>query len=363
MNKDQPPHRAVLIGLGGIGANRATESSIYGSMPRSHAEAYARHPWAELTAVCDLSPDLLEKFRQEWKDVWPDIRTYTNADEMFEAQSPSLVSVVTSDHAHADLVVNAARTQSVRAILCEKPIATTLADADRMIEATQAEGVLLSIEHTRRWDSRYVTARSLIESGDLGPVRTIHSELYSQRAMLFRNGTHSIDLINYYAQGDAAWVVAELEEGFDDFTEYRGDGGRDPDQEPYASAYIRYHNGVRAFYNSYKTDFPGSQVTITCEQGRVELSDHHARVIRGKSHFEWPATDLVVAGLTYERIIGALHELIHCLEHGTQLVSDGYQGRKTLELILAMMASHQRGNHRVDLPLNADDPDTKGGNA
>ena len=345
-------HRAVLIGLGGIGANRPPDDSIYGTMPRSHAQAYALHPAAELTAVCDLNQEMLERFKADWHDVWPNMRTYTDADEMFAAEEPSLVSVVTSDHAHADLVVNAARTPSVRAILCEKPIATTLADADRMIEATDAEGVLLSIEHTRRWDSRYVEAKRLIASGELGPVRTIHAELYSQRAMLFRNGTHLIDQINYYADGDAAWLMADLEEGYEDFTEYRGDGGRDPDSEPYASAYIRYDNGVRAFYNSYKMDFPGSQIVITCEQGRLELSDQHAHVIRGKSHYEWPTTDLVVGGFMYERLIGALHELIHTLEHGGKLVSDGPEGRKTLELILAMMASHEHGNARIDLPLN-----------
>ncbi|HCV23320.1 MAG TPA: Gfo/Idh/MocA family oxidoreductase [Candidatus Latescibacteria bacterium] len=350
-----PTYRAVLIGLGGIGGMRAATAAggaeTYGPMPQSHAEAYQRHPQANLTAVCDLRPEALEQFRENWKDVWPDLRTYTDAKQMLAEESPDLVSVVTSDHAHANLVVDAAQTESVRAILCEKPIATTLADADRMIEATAEAGVLLSIEHTRRWDAQHSEAKRLLVSGELGPVRTIHAELYSQRAMLFRNGTHQIDLINYFADGDPAWVVAELEEGFDHYTEYQGDGGKDPDSEPYASAYIRYDNGVRAFYNTYKTDFPGSQIVVTCEAGRLEMSDRHGRVIRGASHFEWSSTDLVAGSLMYERIVGALHELIHTLEHGGTLVSDGAEGRKTLEVILAIMASHEAGNNRVDLPL------------
>ena len=52
---------------------------------------------------------------------------------------------------------------------------------------------------------------------------------------------------------------AELEEGFDHFTEYESDGGHDPATDPAASAYIHFANGVRAFYNSLKIDLPGSQ--------------------------------------------------------------------------------------------------------
>ena len=346
-------YRAVIVGLTGIGARRPPEPTdlpLYGSMPASHAAAYYRHPQTEVTGVCDIRQELLDEFRENWADVWPEVRCYTDYREMLEKESPDLVSVATSDHFHADITVNAAE-GSTRGILCEKPIATTLADADRMIEATAEAGVLLSIEHTRRWDAQHSEAKRLLASGELGPVRTIHAELYSQRAMLFRNGTHQIDLINYFADGDPAWVVAELEEGFDHYTEYQGDGGKDPDSEPYASAYIRYDNGVRAFYNTYKTDFPGSQIVVTCEAGRLEMSDRHGRVIRGASHFEWSSTDLVAGSLMYERIVGALHELIHTLEHGGTLVSDGAEGRKTLEVILAIMASHEAGNSRVDLPL------------
>jgi predicted dehydrogenase len=320
-------------------------------MPGSHAGAYHEHPRTDLVAVCDLRPEALASFRQTWGDVWPEVATYTDAEAMFREMQPDLVSIATSDHAHAGLCVAAAEA-GARGILCEKPIATTLADADRMIDACERHGIPLSIEHTRRWDPVFLEARRLVRSGDLGPVRTIVTEMFSQRAMLFRNGTHLIDLIPFFAGQPARWLVADLEEGFEEYAQYSGDGGRDPDLEPYASAYIRFAGGVRAFYNSYKVTMPGSQVTITCDGGRVEVSDRGGRVIRGESNWAWAASELRAGRYRYERQLAAVEELIQAVEKpGTELISSGREARKTLEIILAMLRSHTTGNSRVNLPL------------
>jgi len=347
-------YRAVLVGLTGIGASRPADPEgipLFGAMPPSHAAAYHQHPHTELVGVCDLRPEALDKFGSDWSDIWPDAGTYTDFGEMLRQQSPDLVSIATSDHAHADLCVLAAES-GAKAILCEKPIATTLADADRMIAACEHHGVLLSIEHSRRWDPIFLEARRILRGGELGPLRTIVVEMFSPRAMLFRNGTHLIDLMPFFVEGDARWLVADLEEGFEKYTEYSGDGGRDPDLEPYASAYLRFEGGVRAFFNSYKTRFPGSQISITCDEGRIEVSDRGGRVIRGDSHWSWSAGEMHVGSYRYERQLAAVQELIHVLEHpGTPLVSSGLEARRTLEIILAMLASHTGGNVRVDLPL------------
>src|SRR5215203_1216719 len=146
-------YKSVIVGLTNIGSSRPPEPGempIFGNMPRSHASAYYRHPQTEVTAVCDIRPQALEDFRARWADVWPNVRLYTDYKEMLRQEEPDLVSVVTPDHLHADITVAAAE-GGAKAILCEKPIATTLADADRMIAAAEANNVLLSVEHTRRW--------------------------------------------------------------------------------------------------------------------------------------------------------------------------------------------------------------------
>jgi len=346
-------YKAVIIGLTGIGARRPAESPdlpLYGAMPRSHAAAYYRHPQTEVVGVCDIRQDALDAFKADWHDIWPDLHYYTDYREMLETEQPDLISVVTPDHLHGDITVDAAN-GSTRAILCEKPIATTLADADRMIAAAEANNVLLSIEHTRRWSPTFLKARDIVRSGELGPLRTVVSSIFSPRSMLFRNGTHMIDMICFFAESDAQWVFAELEEGFDHFTEYKSDGGHDPATDPAASAYIHFANGVRAFYNSVKIELPGSQCDRTCDRGRIEVSDRGLTVIRGGSHREWSRAMLPADDYMYSYQLGAVAELIHVLENGGELVSPGHEARKTLEIMLAMLKSHERGNVRVDLPL------------
>ena len=348
-----PKYKAVIIGLTGIGARRPEESShlpIYGHVPRSHAAAYYRHPQTEVVGVCDIRQEALNDFKQNWTDVWPDMRYYTDYREMLENEQADLVSVATPDHFHADITVDAAN-GGAKAILCEKPIATTLADADRMIAAAEANNALLSIEHTRRWAPRFHAVREIIRSGEIGPLRSIIANMYSRRSMLFRNGTHTVDGICFFADSEPQWVFAELEEGFDHFTEYKGDGGHDPATDPAASAYIHFANGVRAFYNSIKIEMPGSQYELTCEKGRLEVSDRGVSLIQGTSHTEWASTAVVPGDYMVTFQLGAVAELIHVLEHGGALVSPGCEGRKTLEIMLGILKSHQLGNVRVNLPL------------
>ena len=147
-----PTYKAVIVGLTGIGARRPGEPGawpVYGTMPRSHAAAYHRHPQTEVVAVCDIRSEALTGFQREWADVWPEVRVYTDYRAMLAEEKPDLVSVCTPDHLHADITVDAAN-GGAKAILCEKPIATTLADADRMIAAATANRYRLNIRGVGR---------------------------------------------------------------------------------------------------------------------------------------------------------------------------------------------------------------------
>ena len=148
-------YRTAVVGLTGIGARRAPVESdgLRRPMGRSHVSAYVTHPRTELVAVCDLRREALEEFRETWDDL-TNTAIYSDFGNLLSNEKPDIVSVVTGDHVHADLTVTAAES-NVQAIFCEKPIATTLEDADRMISACARNGVLLSVDHTRRWSALF----------------------------------------------------------------------------------------------------------------------------------------------------------------------------------------------------------------
>lgn len=347
-------YKAAVIGLTGIGAGRG-EPSVFEPAGRSHAAAYHQHPRTELAAVCDIRPEALAEFNTRWGDVWPDLPGYADFREMLERHRPAIVSVATPDHLHADIVVQAAQ-GGARAIFCEKPIATTLADADRMIAAAARHGALLSVGHTRRWVPRYHALRDLIRSGEVGAVRHVQATLLGQRAMLFRNGTHLIDMLCFFADSDPVWVSGGLEPGFEDFDVYKGDGGHDPKTDPAAFASVHFANGARGYFNGVKSGFTGSQWDVICDEALIQVSDRGATVTRSAGHLDWSRQDFVLP-YEYARVqqAGAVAELVQALDAGAgeqDLISPGREGRKTLEIMLALLRSHQENGRRVDLPLD-----------
>ncbi|MGV3720014.1 MAG: Gfo/Idh/MocA family protein, partial [Actinomycetota bacterium] len=174
--------RAGIVGLTEIAAAHAgTRSPLYGVIESSHASALADHPDVDVVGVCDLNRELVERFHELWADRWPGARGFTNYRELLAEGPLDLLSVCTSDHAHADIVVEACRA-GVRAIFCEKPIATSIRDADRMIAAAAESGTFLSIDHTRRWQPRYQHARECLRVGEIGEVLHVVGTLGGARA-------------------------------------------------------------------------------------------------------------------------------------------------------------------------------------
>ena len=262
------------------------------------------------------APEAIDEFHRTWSDRCPGTATYHDFGELLARERPDVVSIVTGDHLHADLTVAAAES-GARAVFCEKPIATTLADADRMIDACERHGVLLSVDHTRRWRPLFTTARRLVAGGELGAVRTVAAELYGPRAMLFRNGTHLVDGLTFFAGTEPRWVTALLERGFESFDVYRGDGGHDPANEPYASALIAFDGDIRATFTSYKTTFPATVLTVTCDHGRLELTNDHGVVRTSGADRRMSEVVIEPEQYVYTHQLAAIEELVTALDGAT----------------------------------------------
>lgn len=347
----QKPYRVGIVGLSGIGARRSIDDGPHGFgpvMPHSHASAYAFLDETEVVGVCDLLQERVDEFTSTWSDQFPNAKGYGDYREMLAEQKPDLLSVVTSDHRHADIVVDATEA-GVRGIYCEKPIATNLADADRMIAAVERNNVVMSVNHTRRWYPIYHQVREEVEKGAIGELKRIVHNFGGPRAMIFRNGTHQIDLVCFLADADPQWVFAELDEGYEDYWPYQGDGGRNADLEPGCSGYIHFNNGVRAFYNGSKGLMPQRGTQLTGTEGWILVDEQQAEVGTADG-----VRRLASQQLTHADAPAAIREIIQVVENGGQTLSAPREARKTLEVILGFMASQKRGNVRVDFPLDED---------
>lgn len=345
-------YRVGIVGCTGIASQPARELShpIYRTAaPHSHAAGYTCVPATEVVAVCDLVPERTAGFVSTWQHRWPNVTQYQDYRQMLAHENLDMVSVVTSDHRHADITVAAAEA-GVRAIFCEKPLATTLADADRMIAAIEKHGVFLSVDHSRRWQPQWYEARAAIRNGAIGAVRTIVAKLGGARAMLFRNGTHLTDAICFFADGEPEWVSARFDDSFADYgPRYAGDGGHDPGTDPGVCAFILFANGVRAFYSGSQGVATGFEIEVMGETGRIRLGNSVTAEIETADGVQ----ALSEASATVSGSAAAIEELIALVEGRGTLpqISGPHDGRRVVELLVASVQSAAKKGAPVTFPL------------
>lgn len=176
--------RVGVIGLGEIG--------------RAHCDAVRSLPQAELVAVADVDAGLAAR-------VATDTGAVAHADHRALLAQPGLdaVIVATPDQLHRDVVVDAAAA-GVH-VLVEKPIATTLADAEAMAAACEAAGVLLMVGFTLRFFPQYELARDAVARGELGRtvsafarrtnLTTQSARLGGRTGVLFFLAVHDFDAL------------------------------------------------------------------------------------------------------------------------------------------------------------------------
>lgn len=128
-----------------------------------HAENLAfRVPGAELSAVVDTVEERARKIAEDWGIP----RWHTKADPVFRDPGIDAVIIATPNDTHTPLVIEAARHN--KAIFVEKPLATDLNDADRIIEVVEQTGVFCQVGFMRRFDPAYAHAKERIRRGDIG---------------------------------------------------------------------------------------------------------------------------------------------------------------------------------------------------
>ena len=140
-----------------------------GRMGAFHAETLARRlPQARLAAVVDPVPGAAERLAGALG-----AQAYTDVAQAWDDPAVHAVVIATPARSHADLVVAAAA--AGRHVFCEKPMAVTLPDADRAIDAARDAGVVLQVGFNRRFAADWRAARTLLDAGTLGTPRLLRS--------------------------------------------------------------------------------------------------------------------------------------------------------------------------------------------
>jgi predicted dehydrogenase len=328
---------------------------------------------AEVTALCDPFRSALERAR----DYFPAAATYLDYDEFLRQARVDAVIVATPIDLHRDQVVKAAR--AGKHVLCEKPLARTLAECDDMLAACERAGVTLMVGFMKRFDKSMIHAKQLIEQGRLGvPLNVLcdwrgnqprhHRAEYPLRDRAFSwrgqlqtwggvyqdTGSHTTDL--------ARWWLGEIKTVSGDVSVL------EPGREVEDSAVGVYlHEGGRRSVHlmgfSHKLsreryEIDGSKATLELDYGPSSFSStepFHMRLYEhgGSSiHDETRYNDMVLDDEL--RIAGRykveIDHFCECVLEGKPPLTTGLDGRKAIEAINAVYLSAYLGE-KVHLPL------------
>ena len=139
-----------------------------GNMGRHHVRNYAAIPEAQLVAVVDLNPATKELASQHGA------KHYTDYLEMLDVEHPDAVSVVLPTTMHAPVGLEILK-RGIHLML-EKPIASSVADANSLIKVAREQGVVFTVGHIERYNPVVRKLRELIENGALGRITSIVSK-------------------------------------------------------------------------------------------------------------------------------------------------------------------------------------------
>lgn len=340
--------------------------------------AFAGLPQAEIVAVAD--PD--EESRHAIQRETGAPRQYADWSRLLAQEQPDIVCVCSRlPTQHLEVIEGAAAVGCH--IYCEKPLAVSLAEADRMVEAADAAGVRLATGHLARYAAVFQKARELIASGGIGQPLTVfcrgkEDERGGGEDLLVL-GSHLLDLARFFC-GDPAWVFAHVQTAGREFTladtreptEPVGPVGGDS-----ITALYGFADAVRGQFESRRGLFDGGEVrmgiTLVGSEATLAVRYDQERLLRvrrsnrpGEEGGEYeviptpPPPDPPgaaplyatqgMAGYFAQGNRNAALDLMAAIEEGREPLASGRDARWSLEMIHGVYASHL-ARRAIDLPL------------
>ncbi len=331
-----------------------------GRIAQNHIEALARHAdRAELVAVCDPDPAA-----REAAVARTGARGFASYDAMLAEAAADCVVLATPSGLHPQQAMAAAR--AGRHVMTEKPMATRWADGLAMVRACDEAGVRLFVVKQNRRNRTLQLLRQAINAGRFGRIYMVTVNVFWSRPQSYydsaewrgtwefdggafmNQASHYIDLLD--------WLIGPVES----VMAYTGTLARHIEVEDTGVAALKWRNGAMGSVNvtmlTHPKNYEGS-ITILGEHGTVRVGGVAVNEIQHWQFAQPHEMDAQIASASYETtsVYGFGHPLyydnvIRALRGECEPETDGREGLKSLELLIAMYRSARDGQ-RINLPL------------
>jgi UDP-N-acetylglucosamine 3-dehydrogenase len=178
-----------------------------------HCRAVADHPQLELAALCDRSEERLAEMAREHGVA----RTCTDYQELIDDPTIDVLDIVTPWDHHAEPAI--AGLAAGKHVFVEKPMASTLAECQRICDAARDAESILMVGHVCRFNPRFAAAKREIDAGRIGKVVAITArrncpamwtkELLQEIGPILHTGVHDTDLMLWFTGAKAVSAYAQ----------------------------------------------------------------------------------------------------------------------------------------------------------
>ena len=337
----------MTIKIGIIGAGSIVR---YRHLPETQDNQYA-----EVGAVCDVILERADDMAAKYN-----CKAYSNYKELIADSELDAVIVAATNTTHAEMTI--AALQAGKDVLCEKPMATNLHDAQKMIDVANLTGKKLMIAHNQRLEAANKKAKEIIQSGKLGRVLTFRSifghpgceywAIDGESTWFFKKditamgclgdlAIHKLDLMHWILEDDFIQVSA-----FADTLNKVYPDGELIDVEDNATCIVRTRKGATGtVVVSWTYQKEDNSSTFYCENGVLHLYEHpdysiiidydHENAEYHKTGGKSTNVDQVKSGI--------IDAFVDCIINDTEPLIPGDEGYKALETVLACIKSSETG--------------------
>lgn len=351
--------RIGVIGIGNMGTTHARD--LYEN----------KVPNAELTAICDTNEDRLKWAKETFGE---NIKTFDNADALFEAKVIDAVMIATPHYDHPPLAIKAF--EHGLHVLIEKPAGVYTKQVREMNEAAEKTDRVFAIMYNQRTNPLYQKLKDLIESGELGAIKRtnwIITNWYRPQSyydsggwratwagegggVLLNQDPHQLDLWQWTCG------MPKRVRAFMDFGKFH-----DIEVEDDVTAYVEYENGATGVFITSTGETPGTnRFEVSGDMGKIVIEDDKMTFWRNriserqfikefKGGFGAPECwkcEIPIVGKA-EQHVGIMKDWVRAIREGTPLLAPGVEGIKGLTISNAMHLSAWLDDW-VELPIDED---------
>lgn len=339
--------RIAVIGCGRISKNH------FGSIEKYRDEL-------ELVAICDIDSQVLDEHSQKYK-----VPAYLDFDDMLQKERLDLVALCTPSGLHPNQTILAAKYKVN--VLTEKPMATRWNDGLRMVKVCDEEGVRLFVVKQNRRNTTLQLLKRAVTEKRFGKIHMVHLNVFWTRPQSYydqgngwrgtwefdggafmNQASHYVDLLD--------WLIGPVEK-----VQAMMSTTRDIEVEDTGVLNIKWRSGALGSMSvtmlAYPKNLEGS-ITILGEKGTVRVGGVAVNDIQLWQFEEVKPYDVEIQSASYDTtsVYGFGHPLyyknvIDVLQGNAEPETDGREGLKTLELLIAAYISARDGK-TVSLPLD-----------